>query len=153
CAAACDDDLALMYRSGAAVHGQRRPHLGNRTRGSLNLLVGFVPFGLFTVLARLSVDLALWLSFATAFAIGMRGFLKHRVLRFFDLGSTVVFGFLAMFCGFFEPGLQISAIRLIVDISLFAIAFASLVARQPFTLQYAPGNVEADVLDRPSFIR
>lgn len=108
---------------------------------------------MFALLTRLSVDLALWLAFAAAFAIGMSGFLRHRVLRVFDAGSAAIFGFLALFSGFVEFGLQASAIRLIIDISLFAIALASIVARQPFTLQYARGEVAPDVLARPSFVR
>ena len=108
---------------------------------------------LFAVLTRLSVDLALWIAFATAFAIGMSGFLKRRVLRILDAGGAAVFGFLALYYGFLEPGLQVSAVRLIIDISLFAIALASIVARQPFTLQYARGEVAPDLLTRPSFVR
>jgi hypothetical protein len=119
----------------------------------MNLLLGFAPFVLFAFLTRLSVDLALWLAFATAFAIGMSGFLRHRVLRVLDAGSAAVFGFLALFSGFLEPGLQASAIRLIIDISLLAIALASIVARQPLTLQYAQGEVPRDLLARPSFVR
>ncbi len=119
----------------------------------MNLLVGFAPFVLFAFLTRLSVDLALWLAFATAFAIGMSGFLKHGVLRVLDAGGAAIFGFLALFSGFLEPSLQVSAVRLIIDISLFAIALASIVARQPFTLQYARGEVALDVLARPSFVR
>jgi hypothetical protein len=119
----------------------------------VNLLVGFVPFVLFAIFTRLSVDLALWLAFATAFAIGISGFLKHRALRVLDAGSAAVLGFLALYYGFVEPGLQVSAVRLVVDISLCAITLASLVARQPLTLQYAQGDVAADILVRPSFIR
>lgn len=119
----------------------------------MNLLVGFAPFVLFALLARLSVDAALWLAFAVAFAIGIDGLLRRRVLRVLDAGSAAIFGFLALFCGFIETGLQVSAIRLIIDISLFAIALASLVARQPFTLQYARGGVPPEVLGRASFVR
>ena len=108
---------------------------------------------LFALLTRLSVDLALWLSFAAAFAIGISGFLKHRILRVLDAGSTAIFGFLALFCGFVEPGLQVSAIRLIIDISLFGIALASIIAREPFTLQYARGEVDPAILAGSPFIR
>lgn len=108
---------------------------------------------MFALLTRLDVNLALWLAFAAAFAIGISGFLKHRVLRVLDAGSAAIFGFLALLCGFVEPGLQVSAVRLIIDISLFAIALASLVARQPFTLQYARGEVKTDVLVQPFFVR
>lgn len=100
-------------------------------------LLGFAPFALFALLTRLSVDLALWVAFATAFAIGVRGFLETRTLRMLDAGSAAVFGFLALFGGFIEPGLEASAYRLIVDASLLAIAIASFVAGQPITLHYA----------------
>ena len=108
---------------------------------------------MFAFLTRLSVDLALWLAFAAAFAIGMQGFLKHRVLRMFDVGGAAIFGFLALFSDVLEPGLQVSAVRLVIDIALLAIALASLVARQPFTLQYARGEIASGVLARPSFVR
>jgi hypothetical protein len=119
----------------------------------LNLVLGFAPFVLFALLARLSLDLALWLSFATAFAIGIHGFLSTRVLKVLDLCSIVIFGLLALFRGFLVPELGVSAIRLVIDISLFVVAVASLVARRPFTLQYALGEVPADVFASPSFVR
>ena len=34
------------------------------------ILLGFAPFILFSLLTNVSVDLALWLAFAAAFAIG-----------------------------------------------------------------------------------
>jgi hypothetical protein len=112
-----------------------------------------VPFVLFAVLARLSLDLALWLSFATAFGIGIHGFLSTRVLKVLDLGSVVVFGLLALFRDFLVPGLDVAPIRLVIDISLLGVAVASLVARQPFTLQYARGEVPPEVFASPSFVR
>jgi len=119
----------------------------------LNLLLGFAPLVLFALLTRLAVDVALWLAFAASFAIGVSGFLKHRELRALDAGSAAVFGFLALFSGFLDPGLQASAIRLIIDISLFSIALASIAARQPLALQYARGEVSPEMLTRPSFVR
>jgi hypothetical protein len=119
----------------------------------LNLLLGFAPFVLFALLTRLAVDPALWLSFATAFAICIYDFLETRVLRTLDVGSTVIFGVLALFRGFLVPGMDGSPTRLIIDISLFGIALASLVARQPFTLQYARDEVPPEVFESPAFVR
>ena len=120
---------------------------------SFDLLLGFVPFVIFSVLTRLSVDLALWAAFASAFAIGLRGFLETRLLRMLDAGSAAVFGLLALFGGFLEPGLDLAAMRLIVDASLLAIAIASLVAKEPLTLHYAEGTVEDSIRRSQRFVR
>jgi len=119
----------------------------------LSLFLGFVPFIVFALLTRLCVDLALWMAFAMAFAIGMRGFLHAREVRILDVGNIVMFGFLALFCGFIEPELEASAIRLVVDVALVGIALASLVGRQPFTLQYARESVAPTMRNASQFIR
>ena len=123
------------------------------TAPSFELVLGFVPFVLFSVLTRLSLDLALWSAFAAAFAIGLRGFIETRTLRMLDAGSAALFGFLSLFAGFIAPGLEIAAVRLIVDASLLAIAIASLVAREPLTLAYGKGVVSEDVRRSHRFIR
>jgi hypothetical protein len=119
----------------------------------MSLFLGFAPFIVFAILMRLSVDLALWIALGLAFTIGIRGFLRTRVLRILDVGSTAIFAFLAIFCGFVEPEMQASAIRLILDIALFGIALASLAARQPFTLQYARDEVVPETWSSSAFVR
>ena len=69
----------------------------------MNLLLGFAAFILFSLLARVSDDLALWAAFAAAFALGMRTFVDTRVLRTLDGASTALFGLLAMYKGFVQP--------------------------------------------------
>src|SRR5215472_17800348 len=102
---------------------------------------------------RLSVDLALWVSLAVAFTIGIRAFLQTRVLKTLDGASVAIFLILALYKGFFAPALPGPAVRLIVDASLLAISIASLVARQPFTLQYAREEVDPVFWEDPVFIR
>lgn len=119
----------------------------------MSLMLGFAPFILFAVLMRLSVDLALWASLAVAFTIGIRAFLHTRVLKLLDAASTAVFGLLAIYKGFFAPALPGPAVRLIVDMSLLAIAVVSLIARQPFTLQYAREDVPQEFWFDPVFVR
>lgn len=119
----------------------------------MSLVLGFAPFILFAVLMRLSVDLALWMSLAVAFTIGIRAFLQTRVLKTLDAASVAIFGILALYKGFFAPALPASAVRLIVDASLLAVALASLIARTPFTLQYAREEVDHAFWDDPLFVR
>lgn len=125
-------------------------------RGSshiVELLLGLAPFAAFEILTRLSIDLAIWFAFAASFAICVRGFLASHRLRVLDAGGTALFGFLALLAGFFEPGLSVAAIRLVVDVAFFGIALASLVAREPFSLQYARRPVAAVADSSRPFVR
>ncbi len=119
----------------------------------MNLVLGFVPFILFDVLMRLSVDLGLWAAFAAAFTLGMRSFLDTRVLKTLDGGNTVLFGMLALYKGFIQPGLAYGVVLLAVDGGLLAIVIASLVLHEPFTLQYAREQVSPEQWEAPSFLR
>jgi hypothetical protein len=99
------------------------------------MILGFVPFILFALLANLSQDLALWTAFAAAFALALRDFGQHRGLRLFDTGSLAVFGAVAFFAGFLRPGLSVAMTRLIVDLGFCGLALLSLLLRNPLTLQ------------------
>jgi len=72
----------------------------------MNLVAGFAPFILFTILSRLSVDLALWIAFATAFVVTIRDFVESPSLRLLDAGSLVLFALLALGRGFLDPNLR-----------------------------------------------
>jgi len=119
----------------------------------MNLVLGFVPFILFYVLMRLSVDLALWAAFAAAFTLGIRSFLDTRVLKTLDGGNTALFGALALYKGFVQPGLGFGAVLLAVDGGLLAIAIGSLLLHEPFTLQYTREQVEPRHWRAPAFLR
>jgi len=69
----------------------------------MNLVAGFAPFILFTILSRLSVDLALWVAFAAAFVITIRDFVESPSLRLLDAGSLTLFALLALGRGFLDP--------------------------------------------------
>jgi len=119
----------------------------------MSLVLGFVPFILFDVLMRLSVDLALWAAFAAAFTLGMRSFLDTRVLKTLDAGNTALFGALALYKGFIQPSLTYGAVLLAVDGGLLAIVVLSLVLHEPFTLQYAREQASPEQWEAPGFLR
>ena len=119
----------------------------------MNLVLGFVPFILFVVLMRVSNDLALWIAFAAAFTLGMRSFLDTRVLKTLDAGNTGLFGLLAIYKGFVQPGLSFGAVLLAVDGGLLTIVIASLLLHEPFTLQYAREQVTPEQWQTPLFLR
>lgn len=104
----------------------------------MGLLLGFVPLIVFCALAPLSISLALWLSFATAFTFGIRSFLETGVLRLLDTAGVVLFGLLALVDGFIEPGMTLSWVGMIAESGYLALALWSLAVRRPFTAQYFP---------------
>lgn len=119
----------------------------------MNLIVGFAPFILYALLVRLSDDLALWVAFAVAFALGMRSFLETRVLKTLDMSSVVLFGALALYKGFVQPSLSFAVELLLVDGSLLAVLLTSWLLYEPFTLQYAREQVSPQLWKSSAFLR
>lgn len=103
----------------------------------MNLVVGFAPFILFTLLSRLSVDLALWAAFASAFVVTIRDFVESPSLRLLDVGSLALFAALALARGFIDPALPLAMVRLIAETVLFVVLLASMIAQKPFSIAYA----------------
>jgi hypothetical protein len=103
----------------------------------MNLVAGFAPFILFTLLSRLSVDLALWVAFAAAFVVTIRDFVESPSLRLLDGGSLAIFALLALGRGFLDPGLALASVRFIAALSLFLLLSSALVLRRPFSVDYA----------------
>lgn len=103
----------------------------------MNLIVGFAPFILFTLLSRLSADLALWMAFAAAFVVTIRDFVESPTLRLLDIGSLTLFALLALVRGFLDPNLSLAAVRFIAALSLFLLLAAPLALKRPFSVDYA----------------
>lgn len=119
----------------------------------MSLLLAFAPLAAFVLLARLSVSLALWIAFAIAFSLGIRAFLERGMLRLFDLASTVLFGLLALYDGFVDPGMRLAWIGMILEVGLWATALWSLLRKRPFTRQYASAQTLYEHADAPFFVR
>jgi len=117
------------------------------------LLLGFAPLIVFTVLVRFSVSLALWLAFATAFAVGMRDFADTGRPRVLDVAFTASFGLLAVYDGFIAPGMTIYWVGLVPKLGLLGVSLWSLWRREPFTVPYVQTQVSPDRWDRPLFAR
>jgi hypothetical protein len=103
----------------------------------MNLVLGFIPFILFTLLSGLSADLGLWAAFAAAFVITIRDFIERPQLRLLDGVSLLLFGLMALWRGFLDQGLNPFLLRAAVDLVLTAVILTSLLLRRPFSLQYA----------------
>ena len=119
----------------------------------MNLILGFAPFIFFSILTRLSLNIALWLAFAAAFAISIRDFVETQALKLLDTGSLALFGLMALYTGFIQQDLNFGAVRLIVDLGLLLLIAGSLIKRKPFSLQYARETAPQDLWMDPQFLR
>ncbi len=117
------------------------------------IVLGFAPLIVFAIVQEISLSLALWVAFALAFGIGTYSFLHTRQLRILDAGNTVIFGLLALYDGFIQPGLAIEIVKFVVDSGLLVLALISLAARQPLTLHYAREQVPWQRWGDPAFVR
>lgn len=118
----------------------------------MTLLLGFVPFVVFCVIARLSISLALWVAFATAFALSMRTFTETGVLKLFDAGGTLLFGLLALYAGFIEPGMDYPWVGFVLNLGLLGLVSWSLAARVPFTWEYSREQIPQEQWNAPLFV-
>ena len=119
----------------------------------MNLIFGFAPFIVFSILTQLSLNIALWLAFATAFAISIRDFVETQALKLLDAGSLALFGLMALYTGFIQQDLNFGQVRLIVDLGLLLLIAGSLVKRKPFSLQYARETTPQELWSEPQFLR
>jgi hypothetical protein len=103
----------------------------------MNLVVGFAPFILFTLLSRLSADLALWVAFAAAFVVTIRDFVESPSLRLLDVGSLALFALLALVRGFLDPNLSLAGTRFIAALALLLVLAIPLAFQKPFSVDYA----------------
>jgi uncharacterized membrane protein len=118
----------------------------------LRLLVGFLPWIVFGALGSSSPALALILALViSAVAVGRQIF-SHS-LKILD-GITFAF-FVVIAVGLIGFGWKILAtyMTLIVNLTLMAVAWGSLLAGSPFTIQYAREQTPPEVWHTPLFLR
>jgi all-trans-retinol 13,14-reductase len=118
----------------------------------LGLVVAFLPWIILAVLGNRWFLLALILALAVAAVTTVRQILR-RSLKILD---TVTFAFVVFIAvGLVGFGWMILAtyMTLLVNITLMAIAWGSLLAGIPFTIQYARERVAPEFWHTPLFIR
>lgn len=119
----------------------------------MGILLGFAPFIVFVLVTSVSVSLGIWLAFSAAFVIAIRDFVQSPTLRLLDAGAVVLFGLLAFYTGFIEPGLSVQGVRFLAEAGFMAVALASILLKRPVTLEYAHEQLAEDAWNTPHFIR
>jgi all-trans-retinol 13,14-reductase len=118
----------------------------------LQLVIAFLPWIILAVLGDRWFELALLLALAAAAVTTARQFLSRSpkildtvTFAFFVFAAVGVIGFGWMVLGIY--------MTLLVNVMLMAIAWGSLLAGTPFTIQYAREQVPQELWRAPLFIR
>jgi intracellular septation protein A len=119
----------------------------------MNILLSFGPFILFAVLMRFGdVFFALIAAAALSALLIVRERRRGKSVKILEAGTVGLFGGLAIFTAITRYDWTILEARLAVDAGLLAIVLGSLIARRPFTLQFAREEVPQEYWANPQFI-
>jgi len=118
----------------------------------LRLVVGFLPWIILGVLGNHWFVPALVLALAAATVTTTRQIIS-RSLKILDTTTFAFFLFVAIGAIGFRWMILATYMSLLVNVTLTAIAWGSLVAGMPFTIQYAREQVAPEFWHSPVFIR
>lgn len=120
----------------------------------MTIFLILAPYGAFTTLMLLlsstaSLLTAAGVSLATIAFDAVRG----RSLKILPVSSAIVFVGMAVYLNLIDPSVSDKAVKLVVDIGVFAVSLGSILVRYPFTTQYALESVPAEIAAMPGFAR
>lgn len=78
---------------------------------------------------------------------------RGRSLKILPASSAIVFAGIAAYLNLIDPTVSAKAVKLSVDVGIFTISLCSMLARHPFTMQYALESVPAEIAAMPGFSR
>lgn len=121
----------------------------------MGILLAFAPFIVFAVLDRLVGPTGGLVAGAlvSAALLARDWVTPGRAPKILEIGTVLLFGGLALYAALGGPTWSIIGVRLCVDAGLLVIVLVSMVARRPFTLQYAREQVAPEFWDSPGFVR
>jgi hypothetical protein len=118
----------------------------------LKILLGFLPWILFGILAGpplTRLEIALAVAWAATLALGLKQLRKGFFLTW---GSLLFFSLCLILIAFLKNLWVVEHMGLLARATLAAIAWASIIAGRPFTLQYARESVPEALWRTPGFI-
>jgi hypothetical protein len=78
---------------------------------------------------------------------------RGRSLKILPAGTAILFAGIIAWLHLIDPTLSDKAVKVAVDGGILAISLGSLLARYPFTLQYAVESVHPEIAAMPGFMR
>jgi hypothetical protein len=120
----------------------------------MTIFLILAPYGAFALLMLVApADVALFTAAAICLAVIAYDMVRGRALKILGVGSIVVFIAVGGYITEIDPDLSASGVKFAVDAGIFLVTLGSIVARKPFTLQYALEVADAETAKLPGFIR
>lgn len=111
------------------------------------------PFGTFAMLMLVSSSaISLFAAAALALAIVIWDVARGGSVKMLAAGTALLFAAIGCYVTLIDGNWSRSALHLVVDLGVLAIALLSLAIRAPFTLQYAREQVDAETMKLPGFL-
>lgn len=120
----------------------------------MNLLLAFAPFLAFFVISHVaSISAGLVAGAAIALCLVIRDAMTGRGVKVLEIGTTILFGALALYASRDQPAWSIAHVRFLVDAGLLGIVLMSMLISMPLTLQYARERVAPELWAHPEFVK
>jgi hypothetical protein len=120
----------------------------------MTILLILAPYAVFSLLMLVtSADVSLFSAAAICLVVIAYDKVRGRSLKILGVGSVIVFIAVGGYVTEIDPDLSVSGVKFAVDAGIFLVALGSIVARKPFTLQYALEMVDAETAKLPGFIK
>jgi hypothetical protein len=120
----------------------------------MTLFLILAPYGVYAAM-MLVTSATLSLLTAGAVCLGTIAFDKAhgRSLKILPVGTAIVFAAVIAWLHLVDPALSDKAVKVAVDGGILIVSIGSLLARYPFTLQYALERVHPEIAAMPGFLR
>jgi hypothetical protein len=120
----------------------------------MTIFLILAPYGAFAALMLVtSAAVSLFASAAICLAVMAYDILGGRSIKMLGAGSAILFAAIGGYITLVDSSLSTPAVKLAVDVGVFAISLLSLAIRRPFTLQYARELVDTETTALPGFLR
>ena len=120
----------------------------------MTIFLILAPYGAYALLMMVtSATVSLFSAAAVCLAVIALDAARGRSVKILGVGSAIVFAAVGGAITLIDPDMSTSAVKFAVDAGIFLVTLGSIVARMPFTLQYAREVVDAETLKVPGFIK
>ena len=120
----------------------------------MTIFLILAPYGAFATLMLItSAAVSLFSAAAICLAVIAIDLVRGRSVKILGAGSVLVFLAVGGTIELIDPALSTTAIKFLVDAGIFLTSLGSILARHPFTLQYAREMVDAKTAQQPGFVR
>ncbi|WP_234679416.1 hypothetical protein [Bradyrhizobium monzae] len=119
----------------------------------MTIFLILAPYGVYTFLMMVtSATSSVFVASAICLTTIAIDVARGRSVKILAAGSAILFAGIGLSLVLFDPKLSALGVKLSVDIGIFIISLGSMLARRPFTLQYAVESVPAETAAMPGFL-